>query len=112
MKIQSFVLLLCALALGVCAAACGGSSTSPSTVSSITVTGTAPAVGSSSQFTATETLSNGGVADVTGSAAWTSSDPGIATVSTTGMVTSLASGTVVISASYSGVAGAESIAVP
>jgi hypothetical protein len=113
MRIKSFVVLLCALAVGMSAAACGSSSTTaPSTVSSIAVTGTAPAVGSSTQFTATETLTSGAVADVTPNAAWTSSDTSIATVTSTGLVTSLASGSVVISASFSGVAGSESITVP
>ena len=113
MKIQSFVVLLCAIALGVATAACGSNSpAAPSTITSLSVTGTAPAVGSSSQFTATETLSTGAVQDVTSSATWTSSDSTVATVSSAGLVTSLASGTVVISASYSGMAGSESITVP
>jgi trimeric autotransporter adhesin len=111
MNIRSFVLFF-ALVLGLTAAACGSSSTSPTVVSSITVTGTAPAVGLSSQFTATETITGGGLQDITGSATWTSSDSTVAIVSSTGLVTSLASGTVVIAASYSGMAGSESITVP
>ena len=79
---------------------------------SVSVTGAAPAVGSSAQFTAIATLGNGTTEDVTSSATWTSTAPNIATVSAAGIVTSLASGTAVISASFSGMAGSEAITVP
>src|SRR5262249_17401647 len=52
-----------ALPFAVTALACSGSSTTPSTVSSIAVTGAVPAVGATSQFTATATMSNGTTQD-------------------------------------------------
>ena len=112
MKLRSFFVLLFALAAGLAVAACGSSSTSPTAVSTVSVTGAAPAVGSSAQFTAIATLGNGTTEDVTSSATWTSTAPNIATVSAAGIVTSLASGTAVISASFSGMAGSEAITVP
>ena len=113
MKIQSFVLLLCVLGFAVSAAACGSKSPSaPTTVTSISVTGGAPAVGSTAQFSATATVSGGTSEDITTSATWSSSDPTIATVSATGLVTGVSQGTVVISAVFSGVSGNESISVP
>ena len=113
MKIQSSVVLLCVLALGLSAAACGSKSpAAPTTITTISVTGGAPDVGSSAQFTATATVSGGALEDVTSSATWSSSNTAVATVSSTGLVTSVGSGTAVISATFSGVAGAESINVP
>jgi hypothetical protein len=60
----------------------------------------------------TATVGTGGIEDVTSLATWTSSNTAVAAVSPTGIVTSLASGTAVISATFSGVAGADSITVP
>jgi len=111
MKPRSLVFVLFALALGLSVAACGSSPTAP-TVSAVAVSGTAPAVGSSSQFVATALNSNGTSQDVSGSATWSSSDSNIATVSSTGLVTALNSGSVTITASYSGAIGTDAIAVP
>lgn len=113
MKIKSFVLLLCVVGLAVSATACGSKSpTTPTTVTSISVTGSAPAVGSTTQFAATATVAGGAVEDITTSATWSSSDPTIATVSSAGLVTGLTEGTVVISAVFSGISGNEQISVP
>jgi uncharacterized protein YjdB len=91
--------------------ACSKSSTSPSTVSSVTVTGAAPAVGSAVQFTATAMLSDGTTQDVTSVAAWQSSDPSAATVSSTGVVTAMAAGTVDVTATYQNVTGTDEITI-
>jgi hypothetical protein len=112
MKSRSFFVLLFAVGLGLAIAACSDTPSSPTGVSTITVTGLVPAVGGTAQFTATATLSGGTTQDVTSSATWTSSNPNIAQVSAAGVVTSLASGTATISATYSGVAGSDAITVP
>jgi hypothetical protein len=112
MKPRSFVVLLFAMAAGLAIAACGSSPSSPTAVSSINVSGATPAVGATSQFTAIATLANGTTEDITSSATWTSSNTSIATVSAAGIVTSLTSGSVVISATFSGMAGSEAITVP
>jgi len=104
----------CVLAVAVLAmfaAACGNSSTSPTTVSSIAVTGTVPAMGATSQFSATATLSNGSTQDVTTQATWTSSDGTIATVASNGVVTAVAAGSVTISAMYQNVTGLDPISL-
>ena len=113
MKTGSFVPLLFVLGLGLAAAGCGSTSpSSPTSVSTLSVTGPAPAVGASAQFSATATTASGAVEDVTTLSTWTSSNTAVAIVTPSGLVSSIASGPVVISATYSGVAGSESITVP
>src|SRR3954471_23965752 len=109
MKVIPVVLV----AIGVCilAAACG-TATSPSVVSSVTVTGAAPAVGTSSQYAAVASLSNGSTEVVTTTATWTSSNPDVATVSTGGLVTPMGEGTVSISATFDNIPGSTQAAVP
>jgi hypothetical protein len=91
--------------------ACSNSSTSPSTVSSVTVSGTAPAIGSSVQFTATAALSDGTTQDVTSLATWQSSALTQATVSPTGVVTAIAAGSLTVTATYQNVTGADQITI-
>ncbi len=101
------------LGLAVLAAACGSSSTptAASSVSSVTVSGTAPAVGTAAQFTATATLSDGSTMDVTSLASWSSSDTSDVTVSTSGVVTGVAAGSAIVTATYSNVTGSLTVAV-
>jgi len=91
--------------------ACSKSNTSPSTVSSIAITGIAPAVGASAQFTAIATMGDGTTQDVTSTATWQSSNTSDATVSTTGVVTSVSAGTVQIQATYLTVTGTDSLSI-
>lgn len=56
--------------------------------------------GSTSQLTATAQKSDGTKQDVTSQAAWSSSDPAVATVSASGMLTSLKVGTANITAAF------------
>jgi len=94
-------------------AACGSSSTptAASTVSSVSVSGTAPAVGTAAQYTATAALSDGTTMDVTSLASWSSSDTADVTVSTSGVVTAVAAGSAIVSATYSSVTGSVTVAV-
>jgi uncharacterized protein YjdB len=110
MKTRSFALVLVVLAAAL-AVGCG-SSTAPSTVSSVTVAGAVPAVGSSAQFTATANYLSSTPQDVTSISTWSSSNTAIATVSSTGVVTAVASGAVTISATFSNVMGSDAVTVP
>src|SRR2546430_16529683 len=88
--------------LAVClAVACSGSNapTSPSSqsqspsVAAVTLTGGVSTVGTSSQFQAISTLSNGTTQTVTTDAAWQSMNPTVASVGvSSGMVTGVAAG--------------------
>ena len=67
--------------------------------------------GSSHQLTATATLSDGTTADVTGSAVWSSSNPTIASISSSGVVAAVAPGTAQITATVGSVVGAFNITI-
>jgi uncharacterized protein YjdB len=99
------------VAFGFVTTACGSSSTAPSAVNTVTVTGAAPAVGATAQYSAVANLSNGSTENVTTSATWTSSNPDIATVSSTGLVTAIAEGNVSISATFDSVTGSAQAAL-
>ena len=77
----------------------------PPTVTAVAVSGTAPAVGSTSQLTATATLSDGSAPVVTSLATWQSSNPAVLTVSTAGIATAVAAGDADVTATYAGVSG-------
>lgn len=82
------------------------------TVTGVTVSGTSSfAQTGQSQFTAMATLSNGGTEDRTSTASWQSSNTSVATVSSQGLVTVLASGDASITASVSDVRGSLGISV-
>lgn len=70
------------------------------TLSSITVSpvNTSIAAGATRQYTATGTYSDGTTHNITGTVTWTSNYPNVATISTTGLATGIASGTTVITA--------------
>jgi len=103
---RTILAVLCGVALF--AIGCG-SSTSPTTVSSLTVTCTAPAIGTTSQFKATATMGDGTTQDVTALAAWSSSNASVATVSSAGVVSGLAAGSVSVAAVYQSVSGSDAI---
>ena len=104
--------------------ACGSTSTnapapSPSapsapstpTVASIAVSGTAPTVGSTSQLTATATLSNGSTEAVTTQATWQSSNAAVLTVNSSGLAMAIAAGDADLTATYAGVKGSLHLSV-
>ena len=103
---RTILAILCGTALF--AIGCS-SSTSPTTVSSLAVTGAAPVVGATAQFTATATMADGTTQDVTTQAAWTSSNATVATVSSTGLVTGVAAGSASVAAVYQSVSASDAI---
>jgi len=76
----------------------------PPTITGLSVTPptASVAVGTTQQLTATGALAGGGTSNFSGIAAWASSDPTKATVSSTGLVTAVAEGSVSITATASG----------
>jgi hypothetical protein len=94
--------------------ACGGKSgpTTPTnpTVQSITVTSTSSMlyIGATETFTATATMSDSTIKAIT-SGTWSSDNPNVATVNSSGLVTIVGSGTTNIVMTYSGKSGSKSI---
>src|SRR5436853_1414391 len=91
--------------------ACGKSTPVPTipTSSAATVNGvvvtSATASGASFQLTATAKMADGSSRDVTGAATWESSNPLLATVSSTGLVLVLGNGEIDVRATYQNVTG-------
>lgn len=69
------------------------------------------AAGSVQQYRATGTFSDGSSSDVTQTASWSSSQPAVATIDTTGLATGVAAGSTTISASSGSVSGSASLSV-
>ena len=110
MRLRLIAILALIAGVAVFTAACG-STTAPSSLTSITVAGIAPVAGSTTQFVATGTLSDGTTQDVTTTATWMSSDPSVATVSTAGAVTGVAAGTASVFATVGNVTGTLQVTV-
>jgi len=103
----------CVVLLLMVASACskGANPVKPTTVSSVTVTGTAPNVGATAQLSAVATFSDGTTQSVTSQATWTSSNPSVANVSGTGLVAGVSAGAATITASYQGANGTMPVVV-
>jgi hypothetical protein len=86
---------------------------SPPPLSSIAVTPASSTVGTgtSQQFTATGSYSDGSTQDLAGQVTWTSSNANAATISGGGLTTALSAGTTTISATLGGVSGSATLAV-
>jgi hypothetical protein len=86
--------------------------TSPSLVS-IAVTPANPAIakGTTEQFAATGTYSDGSSNDLTASASWSSSNPAVASVTTTGLASGNAQGATTIAASVNSISGSTLLTV-
>jgi uncharacterized protein YjdB len=69
------------------------------------------AAGLTEQFTATGKYDDGSTKDLTRSATWQSSNTGLATISSSGLLSSKAQGVVTISASSAGISGTASFAI-
>ena len=79
---------------------------------SMAVTGTnTGAATDTQQWTATITRGDSSTSDVTSQATWSSATPSVATVSSTGLVTCVATGTSVITATYGGVSNTRTMTV-
>jgi len=83
------------------------------TLQSISLSPTNPsiALGSSQQFAARGTFSDGSTIAITAQAAWSSSDPTVATITNGGFASSAAAGTTTIQASLNGVSGSTILTV-
>jgi hypothetical protein len=68
-------------------------------------------LGTTQQFTATGTYTNGSTQDLSSSALWSSSDSTIFTVNATGLAASLTTGTATITATANGVSGSTNLTV-
>jgi uncharacterized protein YjdB len=101
--------LVVVAATALLAIACGNSSTSATTIASLAVTGTAPKVGASAQFSAIATMGDGSTQDVSSLATWQSSNAAVATVSSTGVVTGVGAGSVTVNAVYQTVSASDAI---
>lgn len=99
-----FPILTAAAITASCATEGGPSSPSPSPVGA-PVEVRCPEFGESSRCSAYSTVGGRDGQDVTGLAAWSTGDPAIATVTSTGLVTAHATGEVSIRASYEGGSG-------
>jgi trimeric autotransporter adhesin len=87
--------------------ALGGACHEPTTPSAVarSVTVTAVPTGTRYQLSAVAGFSDGSIRDVTVQATWSSSDSAIATVSSAGLVTAVANGSALITATYQSVSG-------
>ena len=110
MRTRFIAILALIVGISFAVAACGGS-TSPTSITSITVSGLPPAAGASSQLVATAQLSDGTTRDVTSTATWLSTNTAVATVSSTGVVTGVAAGTASITATVNNTTGTFQITV-
>jgi uncharacterized protein YjdB len=89
-------------------------SISTATVTSVAVTSASTpdvAVGATLQLTATATYSDSSTQDVTSLATWSSSNTNFATVSSVGLVTGVAAGSPIITATFSGKSGTLTVTV-
>jgi len=96
--LPSLIAVTLSFSIGGCGS--GGSSTSPRTLASLAITpaNSSVVVGYTQQLTATGAYSDGTTSNLTSSVIWASSDPTIMTVSNSGLATTVALGTAIISA--------------
>lgn len=102
-----------ALMLALLLSGCGGSTSQPVTLVSITVTPQTASIapGTTIPFRALENFSDGNAVDVTSSATWSSTTPAVATVSNLGVATAVGAGTSTISAAFGGLGGSATLTV-
>jgi hypothetical protein len=96
--------------------ACGGGGSQSSNnpvLQLLQVTGSSPnlTVGQTEQMKAMGSYSSGGSQDLTNSATWTSSDSNVADISSTGLVTTKASGNCTVTARVGGISGSLNLTV-
>jgi 6-phosphogluconolactonase (cycloisomerase 2 family) len=104
--------VLSVFVLGVLAGCSGMGGSGGKTLTSIAVTPASPAhlkVGSTQQFTATGTFSDGSTSDISSSVTWNSGTAATATISASGLATGVAAGTTAITASQGMVTSSPSV---
>jgi hypothetical protein len=114
MRRASWVLTIASLAACVGCGGGGGSSVpTTSSLSSVTVAPDPASVvaGSVLQLTATGHYTDGSTKDISTSATWTSSNAGVATVTSTGLTTGVSPGSASISAAFGGTSGGVTLTV-
>ena len=84
----------------------------PASVTLLSVTGAAPNVGGSAQLNATAAFSDGTTRSVTSQSTWRSSNPAVASVSSTGVVTGVAPGSVNITATFQAANASTPLTIP
>jgi uncharacterized protein YjdB len=77
----------------------------------VTPTNSNMAVGTTKQFSAMGSFSDSSTQDVSASVVWSSSSPAVATINSTGVVQSVASGSATITATFGSVSGSTSLTV-
>jgi 6-phosphogluconolactonase (cycloisomerase 2 family) len=84
------------------------------TLQSISITPPNPSVlqGTTQQFTATGTYSNGSTLDITSNVAWTSTKTSVATINSTGLASGVSTGTSTIGAKLGSISGSTILTVP
>jgi trimeric autotransporter adhesin len=112
-KFQVSIALLCLGLLPACSTNSPSKTSTQPTLTSIQITLTTPSVaaGLPDQLTATGEYSDGSSQNLTASVTWTSSDTSVATVSATGVVTTLAQGSAKITGTLSSVNGSITLTV-
>jgi uncharacterized protein YjdB len=115
--IRRLLLTLAAILLGLLVillplVGCNGFFVDPA-LTAVTVTPSSPsvAVGETQQMTATGTYDDGSKQSITDGVSWTTSDASVATVSATGLVKGVATGSVTISATASALSGSTTVTV-
>lgn len=78
---------------------------------SVTPASDSIAAGTTQQFTATGTFSDGSTQDLTGSVTWSSSNTSVATVASTGLATAMSAGNTTIQATSGAVSGSTTLTV-
>lgn len=87
--------------------------TATNTLKSIAVTPPNPSIvaGTTQQFAATATYSDGSTADITSTATWMAANTGVATIAAGGLATGVAAGSTSVTATLSGITGSDTLTV-
>src|SRR5229473_3740835 len=112
-RILSLLFVCFVLGAGGCGGSGGGGGTLSPSLQSIQVSPANASIprGATQQFTARGTFTDGSSQDVTGSVAWSSSVPSVASISSAGLATGVAAGSATITAASRAVSGSTPVTV-